>query len=460
MNRVPPRLLDLIRIILPLGILAVGVAVFLVFGRRPEVLARPDTGDRGEPVRVAEAEAYHEPLVIELDGVAVPHRQVTLAAEVAGRIVRKSEQSRRGSFVEQGDFLLQVDPADYKLEVSRIQRELEQTDEQLRGVDVEIENAEALIALAEEDLQLQQRDLARRTKLYSTGATSESELDEARRRELAARNNLRGLQNQLQAARQRKQTMLASRNLVEVQLERARLDEARTEVVAPLAGTVTMDHVEQDDFVNRGDPLVLLSDPWPMEVKCSLRVDQLYWLWMESQLTSDAAPTASGKAMEKIFQIPQTDVTVQFEFDGVVYEWDGVLTRYEGSGLDADTRMVPCRVRVDEPTDVDVRARAGMGARVAIPSLFSGMYVSIRMPIDPPVPLLSIPTAALRPGDRVWVKRDGQLQIVNVEVALAAGDRVIIRQPPEGDLAPADKVVVSPLAFVRQGMSLREQTAP
>ena len=41
------------------------------------------------------------------------------------------------------------------------------------------------------------------------------------------------------------------------------------------------------------------------------------------------------------------------------FQWQGVLSRYEGTGLDIPTRTVPCRVVVTNPSEVSVTADAG-----------------------------------------------------------------------------------------------------
>lgn len=435
---------------LPLGILAIGVGGFLVFGQPPEVPRREQVS-RAPLVQTESATSFEGPLTIEVEGVAVPHRQVTVAAEVTGRVTEKAAISRAGSFVSRDDFLIEIDPTDYKLEVARIENELRKAEEDIVAVDVDIANAGELLALAEEDLALRKRELVRRERLLSTSAISESAVDEAGRLELASRNSRQTLINELKSLKQRKATLQAAAELVRVQLQRAQVDLRRSRVVAPLTGTVTREYVEQDDFVTKGEPLVLLSETTLMEIKCSLRVDQLYWLWLQSG--KFGSRQASAKA---VFEIPNTPVEVTFEFDGCVYSWEGVLSRYEGTGVDVETRMVPCRVAVSDPTTV----RTAGESDISLPTLFSGMYVTVRIPVSAPVELIAVPVPALRPGGKIWVVRDGKLVVESVDVALEEPDRVILRGSGVGALAAGDKVVVSPLPHVVTGMTVQEVPSP
>ena len=438
-------------ILVPLGILATGVGGFLVFGQKPEVPQRQRTDNSVPLVETSQVSRFTEPLEIEVDGVAVPHRQVTLSAEVAGRITRKNDKCRAGRYVHKGDFLLQIDPTDYELEVARLESELKQADEDIKAVEVDIKNAEALIRLAREDLDLRRKELLRTRSLFSSNALSESNYDEARRLELASRNALQTLENQLAAHRQRKLTLAAARNRVTVQLNRAKADLRRAKVEAPIDGTVVSDFVEEGDYVRRGDRLVLLNESSCMEIKCSLRLDQLYWLWL-----SDARSPGTRANPQQRFELPKCKAEVVFRYSGAEYVWDGELARYEGTGVDEKTRLVPCRVRVDQPTHARAVTQAAAVSADAVPVLLSGMFVTVRIPVNPPVPFLAVPDVALRPGGVVWVVRDGRLHFEAVEVVMTQDGQVVVRPGKGSQLQPGDKVITSPLPNVRKGMAVKE----
>ena len=460
MNHSKSLFAELARIGLPLLIVATGVGGFLVFGQRPEMTRREEAGTKAPLVETAAVRAFDKKLPIEVDGVAIPYRQVKLSAEVPGRITRKEANSRAGSYVHQNEVLLQIDPTDYDLEVARLRSEAAEADENIKAAEIDIANTRKLIDLAQQDLVLQRKDLTRREKLRATRAISENDLDDARRLELVKRNALQTLQNQLASHTQRKRTLQAARKRVAVEIQRADADRKRTRVVSPVSGTVVVEYVEQGNFVKKGDPLFLINETSRMEVKCSLRMNQLYWLWMQR----GSAERSASSRPESRFELPNTKVEVAFRLRGVEYVWDGVLSRYEGTGLDTKTRMIPCRVRVDAPTHVRTVAVGSAAGRTAVrgfsmPALFSGMFVTVRIPVAPAVPLLAIPSVALRPGGRVWVVRGGVLRLVTVSVILTEGDTVVVSQPSEGVLQPGDKVVTSPLPSVSAGMPVTEVAA-
>jgi hypothetical protein len=89
--------------------------------------------------------------------------------------------------------------------------------------------------------------------------------------------------------------------------------------------------------------------------------------------------------------------------------------------------------------------------QVSPPTLLSGMYVTVRIPIDSPVQLLQVPAESIRPGGQIWVVRDGKLKVVSISLVRVDGDLALVRRDEE-TLKAQDVVIVSPLASVTDGM--------
>ncbi|MFN5744464.1 MAG: efflux RND transporter periplasmic adaptor subunit, partial [Planctomyces sp.] len=282
--------------------------------------------------------------------------------------------------------------------------------------------------------------------------------------------------NSLQQSRRTKEAGL---KLVEAELARCRLDLERCTVRAPIAGRIVQDTREDGDFVKAGDPLVQLSDGSRMEVRCSLRGEELSWVWRQQQrqraqpvptsqqqsavpagstgVTSDQTRTTtdSTAAMlpEDPLGTPDVPCEVVFEFEGSETIWDARLSRYEGTGLDRSTRTFPCRVVVERPAEPRVTADGG-GGSVSPPALLSGMFVTVRIPIEAPMPLFRVPPEALRPGGTIWLVRGGRLLVVNVSLVQMQKNDAIVHQLDQ-PLADGDRVIVSPLAVIQDGMPVQ-----
>lgn len=157
------------------------------------------------------------------------------------------------------------------------------------------------------------------------------------------------------------------------------------------------------------------------------------------------------------FDFPATPATVIYRLGSTDFQWDGMLDRFDGAGIDNQTRMIPCRVHVDRPADVTVVMGeddvANLGAKP--PTLMTGMFVKVRITARPPIPLIRIPQQAIQPGNVVWAVVDGKLQRHDARVATSARDYVVAYQQA-GGLQAGKSIVISPLATAAEGMSVRE----
>jgi len=471
----------LLNLVGSVGILGLGVFGLLFFGRAPDVPvdeAALSARAQAPTVETAAITAFSGPFQVQMDGEASTWRVLTVSAEVAGRIQSKAADSRSGSFVSAGQVLFEIDRRNYELDEQRLQARLLQAQEELNSIDVDLASADALLKLAGEENDLQKAHLARVQTLFQRKATSETEMDNATRQELASRNALQLQQNQRNSLQQSRRTKEAALKLVEAELARCRLDLERCTVRAPIAGRIVQDTREDGDFVKAGDPLVQLSDGSRMEVRCSLRGEELSWIWRQQQRqraqpvpTSQQQSTAAAAVREAGGQaqpisgatdavlpedplgVPDVPCEVSFEFEGTETIWDARLSRYEGTGLDRATRTFPCRVVVERPAEPRVSADGARGS-VSPPALLSGMFVTVRIPIDAPVPLFRVPPEALRPGGTIWLVRGGRLLVVNVSLLQMLQTDAIVHQLDQ-PLVDGDRVIVSPLAAIQDGMAVR-----
>jgi multidrug efflux pump subunit AcrA (membrane-fusion protein) len=431
-----------------LGILGAAVASFFALSslRKP-----PEQHDEVVPtprVLTQRVERHDDGVLLRVDGVVVPFREIHVAAEVGGRIVAKSDDCRAGRFVRAGALLLEIDHQDYELEVERLKQELAQADAMLNELETELHGAIELQSLAQKELAVRQRELKRKQDLAAV--STQVEVDQAEANELAARNVEQTLKNQAELLATRRSRLQSARSLVVAQSKKAELDLERTRIRAPVDGVIVEDNVESDSFVQKGAPLYTIEDTSKVEISSRLRMDDLFWLWDEAS----ALPHDQAGAAKSRYELPQREVEVVYRLGPTAHEytWKGRLSRYDGIGLDEKTRTVPVRIVVDDP-----RQDGSMGP----PALVRGMYVAIRIAVHPQATLLRVPEKALRPGNRVWRVADGRLTIERVQfidfVDLAGSDEqaAVVRAEPGGALAAGDEVVITPLAYVRTGMNVQ-----
>jgi RND family efflux transporter MFP subunit len=247
-----------------------------------------------------------------------------------------------------------------------------------------------------------------------------------------------------------------AKELTAVQLEKAQLDLKRTTILAPVDGVIVREWVEQDAYVQKGAALVTIEDTSSVEVKCNLRMEELYWLWNQDESRS----VSTVRDPRSDYQIPKTPVTVVYRLAGQDFTWSGVLTRFDGIGLDEQTRTVPCRAVVENPRTVNTSSAQGVAQRPAgPPALVRGMYVTVRIHVGSQARLLEVPEIAVRPGNVIWLVRNGKLDIQPVSIARLRGKDAIIHADGS-DLVAGDNIVISPLAVAESGMPVQQQAIP
>ena len=334
------------------------------------------------------------PLVVEGTGTVRPAAEITLSAEVGGRVVVASPKLVRGGVFSAKDTLFKLDDQSYRNAVSVAQAEVEQ-----RKVDVALAAQNQLIAQREYEL-LKQR-------LGSDAPPDTS---------LAA-----------QLARQQPQYEAAEASLyrAEAQLADAELNLERTAVLAPFSGRVRSEAVDIGQFISPGQAVADIYGTEAVEVDISLSTRQaalIDGLW-----TDDGAG--------------RTPAVVRSEFGGSWHEWSGFVDRASGA-LDEATRTVQIVIRVPDPFD----------ASAIRPPLLVGSYVRSRIAGRAVGAHYAIPRTALRDGPSVWTATtQGTLVSLPVEVIQEIQDTVFIL----ANVGDTTRVIVSDLAVMTEGMKIR-----
>jgi RND family efflux transporter MFP subunit len=263
-------------------------------------------------VSVAQAEVRPIEIIEDTVGVVENVIDPTVAAEVAGRVVRVLGAA--GKTVRRGDLVAEIDPENYEL--------------QSRSDEAEVKRAETLLANQERIVQNQQR-------LVEKAFISQNALDES----IAQRDALR---EQLKAARAR--------------LEANQAALRRTRVVAPIDGEIEVQIVAVGDYVKVGDPMFRLVGtrelrahlPFPESAAPRLRAGQPVRL---------SSPLVPGRVIEaKIDDIRPTvtatsralDVIVRFQSDGK-FRGGGTVNAEVVTGRRGAAVMVPEQAVVLRP---------------------------------------------------------------------------------------------------------------
>lgn len=431
-----------LRSLLSALLLAAAFFVFFMLGsaKPPEQASRSG----GPPVvECVRAIPYAGDINFSVDGVVQPYRDLDVAAESGGRVVYKSNNCQTGSFVKQSEVLIKIDDRDYQFELERLGAELEQTRVSVDELLVQIENAKEQIKLAEQTVELNLKELSRIESITTPGAVTESEIDTIRRDIV---NSKISLQSQNDQRRSLEASLPRLRSVIkrtETERQVAQLALERCTLRSPIDGIITEEHVEQDGYLQQGALVFTVRDTSRLDVRCSLKTNQL------------ADLRNSNQNQERLTNgFPETPVTVIYSIGNEKYAWEGTLARFDGAGIDAQTRMVPCLVHVDDPTEAKRYDPSGTNSQGAnqrsAPNLLVGMFVEVLIHLQPSEELLEVPVMALHPGNRLWVVDQDQLVSRKVRIADSLNDKLLVYADRDG-INPNDRIVVSPLASPKEG---------
>ena len=403
---------QLIRIILPIAVLAVGYFLFHQLADEKE-MPRPRLGER----RIIEAQANvlkreDYQVVLQSQGLVQPHNKTSLTPRVSGRVREISPNFESGSFFKKGETLLILDPTDFQTAKTAALARL----------------ARAEASLAQEDARAKQALLDWNDLGYTDPPT-----------DLVLRKP------QLKEAK-------ANVKAAQADLDDAIRDLERTEVIAPYAGRVGQRLVGLGQSVNSGTILGEIFSTDFAEVRLSLSAREL------THVTLPDNP-----------EDPPVDVTlVDALIEGGGQTWEGEIVRTEGI-LDAKSRKLFVIARVNDPFGLEQSQsknkteplRIGQPVRALLEgSTIPDVFVIPRTPLSRPTEILTIhPTEFTLKRQKIapiWTDPEnlvisknlieGWHLVTNRLSAAPEGAKVEIVEPEEEPKAALKKGVPKPAA--------------
>jgi membrane fusion protein, multidrug efflux system len=233
---------------------------------------------------------------ISTDNAYVGAQKVLITPDISGKITRVA--IREGQHVNSGDELFTLDREPYELALQQAKAKLDNARSDYDKLKTNLKSLETLADLAQKNVDLKQRDVERKSKLVSSQAGSQADLDTAAAAVVTAK-----LQAEY-ATQQRETTLNQLLNNPDLPLaqfpeyaqakaafDNAQRDFDHTIIRAPMAGTATqVDNIQLGRFVAAGTPVLSVIDdqaPWvdanPKETDITyLRVGQKVTLDVDS----------------------------------------------------------------------------------------------------------------------------------------------------------------------------------
>lgn len=364
-TKMGPRRRGILRILLPVAVLAVGATVALwLMQTGPQAKPRP-RGRNTTLVEVREVAYGPQMTILSGMGTVVAARSIDLKPQVSGEIIEMNRNLVPGGHFRKGTTLLKIDPTDYRLTVRHLTTD---------------------VAKAKADLQLEQgNQLVAQKEFKLLGET----VSDAEKGLILRRPQLMNLKATLEAA--------------QAKLEQARVDLARTRIKAPFNAMVHSRAVNIGTRANEATTLATLIGTDVYWVEVSVPVSQLRWIRIPRSEKDKGAlvrihdPAAWGRGRNR----------------------EGRVIRLEAD-LEEQGRMARLLVRVEDPLSLEPDNEGK-------PPMLIGAYVRVEIQGKTVTSAAAIEREFIRNGKSLWVMdSQGRLAIRPVEIAFRGTDEVLV----------------------------------
>ena len=224
------------------------------------LLTSPDKEPRLQQVAVPAVRValvgLHDLVPTEIvSGRLEPARRANMHFELSGQVHTRPVEP--GQVVQPDELLLSLEPGDYEDALNEAEARLVQESR-------DIQRDRELLTLSRRNYALQKNDVDRLKKLGADSLVSQSRLDEARIKLLQLESEVAQLKSRVDSAEARLALKQAARN-------RAARNLARTQLVAPFAGSVNAVNVQVGDYVTPNQGVAELIDVSSLDLYVEVR---------------------------------------------------------------------------------------------------------------------------------------------------------------------------------------------
>jgi RND family efflux transporter MFP subunit len=375
------------------GILIAGAAVtLLIFSTEPEASRSGATRETAMLVQVTDTEQGAFKPVVEVMGTVQPSQDINLSPRVSGEIISRNDAFTPGGYVQKGQTLLQIDPADYQTALQQRKSELNQ-------------------ALSDLDIEMGRQDVARQD-FEVLGDTLAERLSKQNKSLVLREPQLNAAKSSVQSAR--------------AAVQQAELNLQRTTIRAPFNAHILSRNVNVGSQVTSSDNLGRLVG------------QDTYWVEatvMLSKLRRLSFPENGEQGAE-------VRIRNNSAWDPGEYR-TGYLYRLVGS-LENNTRLARILIEVPDP-------RALQPENSEAPAMIIGSFVEANIMAEELPDVIRLNRDYIRDNDVVWVKEDSLLRIQKVNIVFRDPQYAYI----DSGLSARDQIVTSNLATVTDGAPLR-----
>ena len=377
-------------------------------------------------VETIKAHKTSQDMIIRAFGTVRSGENLSLTAEVRGRIVEMSPDFEEGIYFPKGAFLMRIDPSSYSLNVDRLRTEIKRLDAEVARISQERKNFQVSLTIVKEDLGLVKAEYERNLALAKRKVVSQNLLDQTQQRWLTSRQRAQEIENSLALIKPRTNLLKAQRQSVLVQMKEAQLDLERTEIRAPFECRMAKKLAEKGQFVTAGMKLANLYNVGIMEVEVHILPQDIVWL----HFNSGGSVNLKGD--------PPARARVTFNAGGQKIHWQGFVSRIKGQ-MEETTRTLPVIIELKS-------GHLGTGH-----PLLPGMFVTVEIVGKRVDDLYLLPQEAVHEDNSVYVVDNGKIHIKSVKIFRRVDNQLYVKE----GLEEGDQIITRFPGVATEGMKVR-----
>ena len=344
-------------------IFAAAVSAFLVFTGPKIRKKKPDNRKISTPVKVMNMETEESQVVIEAMGKVIASRTVTVQPRVSGKVIWKNSKLIPGGIFKKGQYLVKIDPEDYKLSIRNKEADLSNA-----VLNLKLEKGKQ--GVAEKEYKMLGRELTDDEKKLVLreyyGSYAQKAVDSA-----------------------------------EASLKKAENDLARTVLKAPFNSVVVENYSEVGSVVSTSSQIVKIAGSDSYWVLLSVPVEKIKWI---------EVPEDKRKGSQvKLFS--------ENVWGKDVYRTGEVIRI--GADLQDSGYMSKVIVRIDDPLSLKKENKG-------LPKLIIGMYLNAQITGKTIEKCIKIPRTALKENDTIYFTGDDMKMMIDTPEVLFKGRNDVI----------------------------------
>ncbi|MBN2061615.1 MAG: hypothetical protein JW882_14485, partial [Deltaproteobacteria bacterium] len=285
-----------------------------------------------------------EPLVIGY-GVAQPGKVWEAVAEVRGTVSSINQRLKPGELIKEKSVLIRIDPTEYELAITRSEANVEETKAKIKELAEEEKNTRRLLAIEQRSLELAQKSLERKLEALKNNTLPQDTVDREERNFLQQKQSVQRLENILALIPSKLKTLSSGLAVHQSNLKQARMDLAKTTIIAPFDCRLGDVNIEAGQFVRAGQALFKAHGTAVTEVEARFRIEDLLNLLSE-EMRRRFQPGLSAGEFEQLFS--DVRVLVSLQSGDWSAQWEARIERLR-EAVDSKTREVKIVVSVDRP---------------------------------------------------------------------------------------------------------------